>query len=386
MENNEYLQQLAEKWKNGTISPEEQIEFNQWYDSFDDSLLEDPEAQESVSALKDRLYAHILSAENIAQQLPIIPSSKPISFWVSIAAAAAIFMAIAVALIFLPPLKNNSGNLYSQQQDIKPGGHKATLTLADGRTVSLNDLKTGELAEQSGISITKSKEGLIVYQVKDGSQSAGHPSEFNTISTPIGGTYQVVLPEGTKVWLNAASSIRFPASFDGLKERKVSLNGEAYFEVAKDKHKPFKVSGNQQEVEVLGTHFNVNAYSNEGPIRTTLLEGSVLMHFNNGPSAKLKPGQQGTFNRGKWNIETVNVAEVIAWQKGNFVFNDESLSTILRELERWYGVKVDYSQVPDRKFSGVISKNVNLSKVLKMLELTGNIQLTLEGSSIKASK
>ncbi|WGQ11832.1 FecR domain-containing protein [Pedobacter gandavensis] len=399
MEKDKYLQQLAEKWKNGTISPAEQLEFNQWYDAFDDSMLEDPETKESAAELKDRLYARILSRENIAtaaehaaqhhdaKVLPMPKAAKPISFWISIAAAAAIFIAIAAALIFLPPPKNNTVNTLAQNQahDLKPGGQIATLTLADGHTVSLNQLKTAELIEQTGISIHKSKEGVLVYRVKNGKSAALTP-EFNTLSTPIGGTYQIELPDGSKVWLNAASSIRFPASFEGLKERKVELKGEAYFEVAKDKTKPFKVSRNQQEVEVLGTHFNVNAYSNEGPIKTTLLEGSVSLHLSNGPSAKLQPGEQAVFKDGKWNIKAVNAADVIAWQKGNFVFNDEELSSILRQLERWYGVQVDYSQVPDRKFSGVISKNVYLSKVLKMLELAGDVHLNLEGNTIKAAK
>lgn len=399
MEKENYLQQLAEKWKNGTISPAEQIEFNQWYDAFDDSMLEDQAAKESIAELKDRLYAGIVSRESIetaeklvpqqqnAKVLSIQKAAKPISFWISIAAAAAIFIAIASALIFLPPPKNNKDNELAQnhQPDLKPGGLNATLTLADGRSVVLNQLKANELIEQAGISIHKSKEGLLVYQVKN-SKATALAKEFNTLSTPIGGTYQIELPDGSKVWLNAASSIRFPASFEGLKERKVELNGEAYFEVAKDKSKPFKVSRNQQEVEVLGTHFNVNAYSNEGPIKTTLLEGAVSLHLSNGPSAKLQPGQQAIFKDGKWDIKAVNATEVMAWQKGNFVFNDEDLSSILRQLERWYGVQVDYSQVPDRKFSGVISKNVYLSKVLKMLELTGNIHLNLEGNTIKAAK
>ncbi|WP_316821084.1 FecR family protein [Pedobacter gandavensis] len=398
MENKEYLQQLAEKWKQGTISPEEQIEFNQWYDSFDDSMLEDTGARESVTALKERIYTRILETENIDPQdtslaqehqtIPLKPSAKPVSFWISVAAAAAIFVAIGTALIFAPPLKNKSNATFTKNigKDLKPGGLKATLTLADGRTVSLDEIKAGTLPEQSGISIKKSKEGVLVYQVQDRKQSTVHPSGFHTVSTPIGGTYQIELPDGTKVWLNAASSIRFPASFEGLKERKVDLNGEAYFEVAKNKDKPFRVAGQQQEIEVLGTHFNINAYPNEQIIKTTLLEGSVLMRYGKGPAAKLKPGQQGTFNQGKWDIKAVNAEEVIAWQKGNFVFNEQSLSSILRELERWYGVKVDYSQVPDRNFSGVISKDVYLSKVLKMLSLTGNIQLSLEGSSIKISK
>lgn len=399
MENKEYLQQLAEKWKKGTISPEEQIEFNQWYDSFDDSILEDTKAKESVDELSARIYAGILTAEKIEQQnifaaqdhpiLPPKPSAKPVSFWISVAAAAAIFVAIGTALIFAPPLKNKPNTTLTKNtaQDLKPGGLKATLTLSDGSKLLLDEQKTGALSNQSGIHITKSKEGVLVYQVKDKApQSAGQPSGFHTLSTPVGGTYQIELPDGTKVWLNAASSLRFPASFEGLNERKVTLNGEAYFEVAKNKNKPFKVAGQQQEVEVLGTHFNINAYSNESTIKTTLLEGSVLMHFGNGPRAKLKPGQQGTFNQGKWDIKTVNAEEVIAWQKGNFVFNEQPLSSILRELERWYGVKVDYSQVPDRKFSGVISKDVYLSKVLKMLSLTGNVQLRLEDSSIKVSK
>lgn len=384
MEEQKYLQKLAEKWKDGTITPAEQNEFNQWYDSFDDSILEDPAAAESLPALKDRLYAQILKRENISigQRGP---SSKPISFWISVAAAAAIFLAIGTALIFLPPSKTNNNEMLSKHQtDFKPGGQKATLTLANGHTVELNNSNDAEIAEQSGISISKSKNGLLVYKVHGYKNPNSNQQEFNTVSTPIGGNYQIELPDGSKIWLNASSSIRFPASFEGLKERKVELNGEAYFEVAKDKNKPFKVSGKQQEVLVLGTHFNVNAYSNEESAKTTLLEGAVMMRNDKGQAAQLKPGQQASFKGSQWSIQNVNTTEVIAWQKGNFVFNEESLSSILRQLERWYGVQVDYSQVPDLKFSGVISKSAYLSKVLKMLELTGNIHLKLEGSTIKA--
>lgn len=384
MEEQKYLQKLAEKWKDGTITPAEQNEFNQWYDSFDDSILEDPAAAESLPALKDRLYAQILKQENISigQRGP---SSKPISFWISVAAAAAIFLAIGTALIFLPPSKTNNNEMLSKHQtDFKPGGQKATLTLANGHTVELNNSNDAEIAEQSGVSISKSKNGLLVYKVHGFKNPNSNQQEFNTVSTPIGGNYQIELPDGSKIWLNASSSIRFPASFEGLKERKVELNGEAYFEVAKDKNKPFKVSGKQQEVLVLGTHFNVNAYSNEESAKTTLLEGAVMMRNDKGQAAQLKPGQQASFKGSQWSIQNVNTTEVIAWQKGNFVFNEESLSSILRQLERWYGVQVDYSQVPDLKFSGVISKSAYLSKVLKMLELTGNIHLKLEGSTIKA--
>ena len=378
---NNRLSELAEKWKNGSITAAEQAEFNQWYDSFDDTLLEEVSA-ESVQQLKSRLYSNVLSRENIEVQQP----AKTVNLWYRIAAAAVVLFVLSTGIYFYAQYaeKEKKGAVnYVEREDVKPGGNKALLTLADGTTITLTDADNGQLAEQDGVSITKTKDGQLVYQFKGTANGKNNGSGFNTVSTPKGGQYQVNLPDGTKVWLNAATSLKFPASFSSLNEREVELNGEAYFEVYKDKTKPFKVGSAKQEVEVLGTHFNINTYRNESSTKTTLLEGSVALHATGVSDIKLKPGEQAVLKGDVIDVNTVNANEAIAWKNGNFQFNDESLLSILKQLERWYDVEVDYSTVPETHYNGFISRNVNLSKVLRNLEVTGNLKFKIENKVIK---
>lgn len=380
---NQRLTELAGKWKDGTITDQEQTEFNQWYDSFDDTSI-DEVANETVPQLKQRLFNNVLSKENITLIQPV----KSFKLWYRIAVAAAVLVVLSTGIYLITSSdKKKDSNDYLVKEDVKPGGNRALLTLADGTTIVIDDAADGKLAEQSGIVITKTKDGQLVYQFKEGNndnKSLG--KQYNVISTPKGGQYQVNLPDGTQVWLNAASSIRFPVSFSDLMERKVELNGEAYFEVHKDKLKPFKVASDRQEVEVLGTHFNVNTYKNEKSSKTTLIEGSVQLHSSVTADLKLKPGEQSILNEKGVDVSKVNIDEVIAWKNGNFLFNDESLISIMKQLERWYDVDVDYSTVPDTRYSGFISRNVNLSKVLNMFEVTGNLKIKIEGKVIRVYK
>ncbi|WP_316817404.1 FecR family protein [Pedobacter nyackensis] len=376
------LNELAQKWKDGSITAQEQIEFNQWYDSFEDTLLDDV-STESVSELKSRLYSNILAQENIA----VARAVKSFKLWYRIAAAAVILVVLSTGIYMIAnPGKRETSNDALAKEDVKPGGNRALLTLADGTTIVIDDAADGKLAEQSGVIITKTKDGQLVYQFKDTeSTGKGLVSQFNVISTPNGGQYQINLPDGTKVWLNAATSLKFPVTFSNLNERKVELSGEAYFEVFKDKKKPFKVSSVNQEVEVLGTHFNVNTYKNESSSKTTLLEGSVQLH-SAAADTKLKPGEQAVLQGAAIEVNKVNTADVIAWKNGNFLFNDESLIAIMKQLERWYDVKVDYSTIPETHYDGFISKNVNLSEVLRRLEVTGNLKFKIENKTIKVYK
>lgn len=380
---NHRLSELAQKWKDGTITAQEQTEFNEWYDSFDDTSL-DEVSTETVAELKHRLYTNVVNHEGI----PLAKPLKSVKQWYKIAVAAAVLVVLSTG-IYLINASNNKKSVNNQlvKEDVKPGGNRALLTLADGTTILIDDVAEGKLAEQSGVVINKTKDGQLVYEFKDANiQNEGLGTQFNTISTPKGGQYQVNLPDGTRVWLNAATSIKFPVTFTGLKERKVELNGEAYFEVHKDKLKPFKVTSDRQEVKVLGTHFNINTYKNESSSKTTLLEGSVQLHSSVAADLMLKPGEQSVLKGNAVDVNKVNTEEVIAWKNGNFLFNDESLTSILRQLERWYDVGVDYSHVPDTRYNGYISRNVNLSNVLKMLEVTGNLKFKIEGKVIKVYK
>lgn len=265
--------------------------------------------------------------------------------------------------------------------DALPGGNKATLTLANGKTIILDDAQNGILARQANVNVKKAKDGQLIYHV------IGHPPSdqmprLNTISTPRGGQYQVVLPDGSKVWLNAASSLKFPTLFKN-KTREVELTGEAYFEVAKNAAMPFKVKSGSGEVEVLGTHFNVMAYADEAEMKTTLLEGAVKIKSGSG-SEMLRPGEQAVLNESGLikKIAHANVDEEVAWKNGLFQFDDTDIQTVMRQASRWYDLDISYEgTIPLQRFTGRISRNVRASGFLSMLEYMG-LNFRIQGKSI----
>lgn len=265
-----------------------------------------------------------------------------------------------------------------ESNEILPGGNKATLTLSNGQVIDLTNTQNGTLPTQSAIKIEKSN-GLLSYSPENNKISE---MNFNTISTPNGGQYQLILSDGTKVWLNAASSLKYPISFQGT-ERKVELTGEAYFEVASDKSKPFRVASKDQEVVVLGTHFNINAYGNEGSSQTTLLEGSVKVNVHNNIKL-LKPGQQARVLPSS-EIKIINNVEtdaVIAWKNEKFQFVKADIQTVMRQIERWYDVEVEYQAKISTHFGGSISRNVNLDQVLNILQQTEKVRFEVKGKKI----
>ncbi|MDB5120936.1 MAG: FecR family protein [Sphingobacteriales bacterium] len=265
---------------------------------------------------------------------------------------------------------------------IHPGSNKAYLTMANGAVIILNDSKNGKLATQSGVQISKAKDGMLVYH-QDAEQLLSAETALNMITTPRGGQYQVVLSDGTKVWLNSASSLKYPPVFSG-KERKVELTGEGYFEVAKNAAMPFKVAVNGIDIQVLGTHFNVMAYTDEKAVKTTLLEGAVKLS-NGSHAAFLKPGEQGILNEQQtsFNVKDVNVENEIAWKNGFFAFDDESIQTIMKEISRWYDVDVVFNEkIVRRNFGGTVSRFKDVAEVLRALELTGSVHFKVEGRRI----
>jgi transmembrane sensor len=300
-----------------------------------------------------------------------------------IAAAAILFIILSGGVTFYL-VKSNNRNY--AKNNIPPGGNKAILTLANGTTIILGNIKNGILTLQGGTVVKKTANGQLVYDASDGRNSA---LVYNTISTPRAGQYTVILPDSTKVYLNAASSLRFPTSFSG-KFRTVSLTGEAYFEVAHNKNKPFMVTSEGQTVEVLGTHFDINAYADEHVIKTTLLEGSVKVTAS-GKTAQLIPGQQSQVIQGK-NLDTlinlvsnVNLDEAVAWKNGYFQFESANLQSIMRQFSRWYDVKVIYEGQPDnRLFSGQIHRNLNAAQALDLLNYA-NVHFTIDGKTIIVS-
>jgi transmembrane sensor len=264
--------------------------------------------------------------------------------------------------------------------DAEPGISKAILTLADGSTINLKGNTNREIATQSNVTISETIDGSLIYKDNTSQQSL---AQQNTISTPNGGEYKLTLSDGTKIWLNAASSLQYPTSFT-TGERKVILKGEAYFEVAKGT-KPFIVSGNEQSVRVLGTHFNIKSYEGERPV-TTLLEGSVKVIPNSNAVPKLlSPGQQAVLGQ-NLTVSNVDTEQDVSWKNGLFSFDHNSLKDALKQMERWYNVEVDYSNVPDIELVGTIPRSARLSSVLKALEVTSNVKFKIEERRISIMK
>ncbi|MHA4896521.1 FecR family protein [Pedobacter sp. PWIIR3] len=318
---------------------------------------------------------------------PTVRPEKVTRLWnPSMAASAAAIVIIGLAILFYFNRKAEvrqdhlvSNKTSNKNTEIVPGINTATLILADGSDVVLSNAANGKIAEQQGVNIFKTTDNTLVYQTKE---YKGKQPEFNTVLTAKGQQYQVVLPDGTKVWLNAASSVKFPATFADLKNRIITLTGEAYFEVAKDKLHPFIVKTAQQEIKVLGTHFNVNSYADEKATKTTLLEGSVLIH---GPKQDvvLKPGQQAEINASHQKVANADVNESVAWKNGDFIFNAEDFSSVLRQVSRWYNVEiVDEVGHDGLRLTGAIPRNNNLSAVLLSLETAGKVKFQLTGRKV----
>jgi transmembrane sensor len=344
-----------------------------------DKIMDDQLAKSDVSAgdypeVVDRIKAVIAQkiSEAPVRRMPLLRR------W---AAAAAIILLAGAGVFFLvnkSSKQTDHTDAVATSKDIAPGKQGAILTLDDGRTVVLDSLGNGVVATQSGTKVVL-KNGQLIYD-KDGSTVS--EIAYNTMTTPRGRQFQLVLPDGSKVWLNAASSVRYPTVFTGS-ERKVEITGEAYFEVAKNAKMPFRVKVNDEtEIEVLGTHFNINSYSNEASINTTLLEGSVQV-YNNGEKVIIKPGQQAqitkdavqSINKAAYHgikiVNDVDMEKVMAWKNGVFNFQDATLKEVMRQLERWYDIDVVYEKgVPDIEFMGKMERDLSLSDMLRGLKVS----------------
>jgi ferric-dicitrate binding protein FerR (iron transport regulator) len=360
--------ELLEKYKSGKCSPKEKLLLQKWFHH----LHEDESTELTEADLKTA------EKEFRKKMISLISKSSANTLWPRIISAAAIIFIISVGTLFYMNYikKSDVKHAISEvQNDISPGGNVATLTLADGRKISLTDAKNGQLAEQSGIKISKTTDGQLVYNISD-SENSSQSLSYNIIETPPGGQYQIILPDGSKVWLNSASSLRYPVRFNG-NERRVEISGEAYFEVAHNGRMPFRVINKSQTVEVLGTHFNIMAYPDESSINTTLLEGSVKIIKEN-KSKIISPGQQSRVKNGDIEIATVDVTQAIAWKDGYFMFKNEDIHSIMRQISRWYNLEVIYEgHIPEKAFGGKISRARNISEVLEILESTGSIRFKI---------
>jgi ferric-dicitrate binding protein FerR (iron transport regulator) len=301
-----------------------------------------------------------------------------------VAAAAVLLLLVSSVFVLINRTEKNSTIAKKtapqlKQDDRLPGGDRAILTLADGSSIVLDSAGNGMLAQQGTTEIIKKEDGQLLY---NSSGTATDAVAYNLLQTPRGGQYKITLPDGSKVWLNAASSLKYPVVFSG-KERRVEITGEAYFEIAKDATRPFKVQLNQMEVEVLGTHFNINSYTDEETVRTTLLEGRVKVTTAS-DNKFLQPGQQAQLKpSGNMKIvDDVNLEETVAWKDGNFQFENSDIKSVMRQLARWYDVEVSYQGNISKHFIGGISRNVKLSQVLSMLQQTGEVRFIIEGKKI----
>lgn len=386
------LGQLIAKYMRNELTAQEKLQLDEWIQA-------DIRNQELFKKLTDETLLNneleTFSATNKAQAWNKVrkstgfksKSGKP--RWIAYAAAIILLAALAITLNKRRTAEQpkNMANLHN---DIPPGTNKATLTLADGSIIVLDSTKHGQIARQQNIVIKEDENGKVVYEPANASETSESPATpapaetiaMNILATPRGGQYQVVLPDGTKVWLNAASSLKYPATFTGS-ERRVELTGEAYFEVAKDPSKPFNVKTASQTVTVLGTHFNINSYTDEGTTKTTLLEGSVRVTNNAGQSVKIIPGEQAINTLSYINVNAnANVDEAIAWKNGKFMFNNTDLQTIMRQLSRWYDVDVEYQgKAAQKHYMGRISRNVPVSQIFEILKTSG-LNFTINGRKI----
>lgn len=374
------IQDLFHRYYTGVSTPEEEQELMACirsgnYDEAFRKLLSDRWAD---SANDVRLFDQEKSNEIIAsvlasgQQMERPARGWIRRVWVRYAAAAAVIILVAGLWMQRERLSGNASGTATQASkdvDIAPGGNKALLTLADGVAIELDKIGSGLVARQGGTEISKSDSGTLVYANR--SAVKGGPSGINEVSTPRGGQYKVLLPDGSKVWLNASSSIRFPSFFPAA-SRSVHITGEAYFEVAKDKSRPFTVRFNGSAVQVLGTSFNIMAYPEEGASKTTLVEGAVSIRNEHG-QARLIPGQQAAVVPGGGIRTTFKpVEEAVAWKDGLFFFKKAGIQEVMRQLSRWYDVEIIYrGEVPLRRFTGQVSRNANLSEIIGMLRYAG---------------
>lgn len=380
--NKQEAEKLFEKYNKGLASPQEQIMLERWYhQELTNRQLSEEEAD--FISLKDEIWDGVLDRAGLQENQPV---KKLFPVWAKVAVAASIALLISIGISFyLTKKASENTDQLANVNKIVPGSNKAILTLSNGQKISLTDASKGTLANESGIVITKTADGQLAYKFSN-SSNPNASSLINTIETPRGGQHQITLPDGTVVTLNAASSLKFPASFSGLSNRKVELNGEAYFEVAKDKKHPFIVKSNSQEVEVLGTHFNVNTYPEEKSAKTTLLEGSVKVSAN-GNSQLLKPGQQSILTRDKIDVVSANIKETMAWKNGYFRFNNQRIDEIMPMLSRWYDIEVSYEgKLSEERFSGTISKYKNINEVLDMLSYSNAVKFKTEGRRITVMK
>lgn len=391
-----YYAALIVQHLKGQLSEDEEIKLQQWLQASPENALLLKKLQNEDHVKTEIDFLSTINNQKAWQNIVLRANKTPLSHKIYLLIqkwkyAAIILLMLSVAVLFY---KSSRNSLPQHQQavivnkyknDIPPGTDKAQLILPDGSVLEMNGRTAGTVKRYSGLKI-RSNSGQLSYQLTGANNTM--QEQYNTVVTPAGCKYRVTLPDGSMVWLNSASSLKFPLIFNHA-ERKVYLTGEAYFEVAKNKHQPFKVYSNNAIVRVLGTHFNVSAYANEPAVKVTLLEGSVKI--TKGTQSKLiVPGEQASINTSETDrhaaaisVQTTDVNESVAWKNNQFLFDSEDVESVMKQIARWYNVDIEYlNGIPKIHFSGSISRNNNLSQILNMLELTGGVHFNIEGRRI----
>ena len=384
---------LLDRYLKSQSNTKEKEKLDEFFEENSNSI-EASKSIENVSKLEDKIFNYIqfgikeqVKKESTLNRMP----------YLQIAASILVIFLFSTTIYFYRSSLASKSQLPIAQgvakiEDKQPAKNIAILTLGNNSQIVLDEASNGEIAQESGVSILKTDKGELIYKIRNSNKLSNNDlNKYNTISTPMGGKFKVILPDGSLVVLNAASTLKYPVHFDE-KLRKVSFTGEAYFEIAKleDKRKkrvPFYVYSNDQIVEVLGTHFNINSYDNEEYSKTTLLEGSVkiINEKSAAPAKILKPGQQAVIKRGdiQTKIMIADEAQALAWKDGYFLFKNTNIKDVVNELERWYNIDIQYEdEMEFENITGYISRNVKISSVLKMLQLSGIVNYEINGNKI----
>ncbi|MGX5819449.1 FecR family protein [Chitinophaga lutea] len=356
------------RYREGVATPEERALIEDWV-----TFGEFPEPERSEAVIDGDLA-------DVGRMLPLSPPVRR-RLWPRIAVAATIALAIGLTWYGLSKRAPQQPDVAAAQTNIAPGKNQAVLTLANGKAIALSSAQTGVVINMANLRYT---DGSAV----DGATAAPQESAWHSVATPRGGQYQIVLQDGSKVWLNAGSLLKFPETFGGRTTREVELTGEAYFEVAKNAQQPFVVRTPRQQVEVLGTRFNINCYADEKYTKTTLLQGSVRVAPADGKGGEvLKPGQQAILGGNAMRVISWDTEEAVAWKNGNFDFRNEPLEDILRKVSRWYDVDIAYENgaPAGTALYGKISRSKSINAVIKVLEISGGVKIRLEGRKLIVS-
>lgn len=382
----EEAKKILSRYRKGICTPEELEVLHCW---FDETELGDVEqlGEHEILAFQQAFKHQFMQSRRRSRLYRIRVVS-------SVAAVAAILLIVGGYMLssWRSQISLKSADPSVAGQDIRPGGHKAILTLADGQQIHLEDHETGFVVSDGSVSVKQEELGLLVYDFSSKSSAPDQPVSYNTIQTPQGGTFQVMLPDGTTVWLNNATTLRYPVSLNDQPRIVELLEGEAFFQVSHRQvdgvPQTFTVQTGDEVVEVLGTEFNISAYPGE-PRLTTLIKGAIQIgHTGTTTKTRMHPGQQATFKNGALQISEVDPESVYAWKEGYFLFDDETLENIMKKVARWYDVEVHYGPNVDRqgKFWGSVSKFENVDILLEKLELTGAIRFEINGRRVLVMK